>query len=84
MVDKINFEALDRSDMQTAAVFVQSIGTVAGILCGADVSEKDMGDVLFVIANSLSVAGAVLYAGTEGEPLIKPLAESESLRKEIA
>lgn len=29
MFDKINLEALDRSDMETAAAFVQSVATVA-------------------------------------------------------
>lgn len=84
MFDKINLEALDRSDMETAAAFVQSLGRVAGIVFGADTSKSDMQDVLYVIAHSLDVAGAILYAGTEGDPLIKPMDGRGPLQKEIA
>lgn len=84
MVDKINFEALDRSDMETAAAFVDSLGTVAGIISTAEASEQELRTSLNVIAQSLAVAGAILYAGTEGAPLIKTLGEREALRKEIA
>lgn len=84
MTDKINFEALDRLDMETAAAFVDNLGTVAGIISAAEASEQELRASLNVIAKSLAVAGAILYAGTEGDPLIKPLGEQETLKKEIA
>ena len=84
MIDKINFEALDRSDMETAAAFVESVGTVAGIISTAEASEQELRASLYVIAQSLSVAGAILFAGTEGNPLIKPLGERETLQEEVA
>ena len=40
MFDKINFEALDRSDMETAAAFVQSISTVANIVFTVNANMK--------------------------------------------
>lgn len=84
MFDKINFEALDRSDMETAAAFVEGVGTVAGIISTAEASEQELRASLNVIWQALSVAGAILYAGTDGEPLIKPLAGRETLQKEVA
>ena len=84
MFDKINLEALDRSDMETAAAFVQSVATVAHIVFGADASKSEMQDALYVIAHSLDVAGTILYACADGVPRVKPLAEHEMLQKEIA
>ena len=84
MVDKINFEALDRLDMETAAAFVEGVGTVASIISVAEASEQELRASLNVIAQSLAVAGAILYAGTGGEPLIKPPTERETPQKEIA
>lgn len=84
MFDKIKLEALDRSDMETAAAFVQSVATVAHIVFEADVSKSDIQDAFYVIAHSLDVAGAILYACADGTPLVKPLAEREMLQKESA
>ena len=84
MVDKINFEALEQIDMETAAAFVEGVGTVASIISVAEASEQELRASLNVIAQSLAVAGAVLYAGAGGDPLIKPLDERDALRKEIA
>lgn len=84
MFDKINLEALDRSDVETAAAFVQSVATVAHIVFGADVSKSEMQDTLYVIAHSLDVAGAILYACADGTPLVKPLAGQAPSQKEVA
>lgn len=70
MLDKINFEALDQADIETAAAFVQSIGTVANIVFTAEASEQELRDALYVIAHSLDVAGAILYAGASGGPFV--------------
>ena len=85
MVDKINFEALEQIDMETAAAFVEGVGTVASIISVAEASEQELRASLNVIAQSLAVAGVILYAGAcGGDPLIKPLAERETPQKEIA
>ena len=85
MVDKINFEALEQIDMETAAAFVEGVGTVASIISVAEASEQELRASLNVIAQSLAVAGAILYAGAcGGDPLIKPLGGQETFRKEIA
>ena len=84
MFDKINLEALDRSDMETAAAFVQSVATVAHIVFGADVSKVEMQDALYVTAHSLDVAGAILYTCADSAPLVGPMAEREMLQKATA
>ena len=84
MTDKINFEALDRLDMETAAAFVDNLGTVAGIISAAEASEQELRASLNVIAQSLAVAGAILYSGATGGLMGKPLGERETLQREVA
>lgn len=84
MGNEINFEALDRSDMETAAAFVESIAAIAQLACGGDVSENDMRDIFYVIGESLSVAGAILSAGVQNGVSSKPQVKCKAPREEVA
>ena len=84
MIDKINLEALEQIDIETAAAFVDDVGTVAGIISTAEASELELRSSLNVIAQSLAVAGAILYSGATGGLMGKPPVKRETLQEEVA
>lgn len=77
-ITKIDYDALDRDDMESAASFVKSVAVVADIVYGASDSVAEMQEALYTISRSLEVAGTILYECARRIP------KHNEFRKEIA